>query len=209
MLKPFDKFNWRDRIGTIAIEIFSVVFAVLLALAANDWRDSQVVETLIRRSVTSIAQEIKNNLMLVRQAHDHHKNVLNRIREVLSEDGEISRTNAQAILEELYESGIVKPGAVVETAWSTAKISGAIQGIDYGIALSLSQVYAFQADYQMATNTTHSAMNLAQFLGAKSDDYLLGIYQGVTTHWWLEKRLINAYQEALEKIEQSGYQKEK
>ncbi len=204
MKKELDVIGWRRRIGTLALEVLSVVLAVLLALAADDWRDARAAESLTRRSIASIAEEIDSNLQLVQEAHDHHQYVLEQIRDSYPEDSELSESDAQNILLDLYRVGVIRPGTVLDTAWSTAQMSGAIKGLEYEIALSLSKVYAVQADYRMATVSITNAMNLAQFLGAESSDYLSGIYEGVNSHWWHEERLMSAYQEALQKIGESG-----
>lgn len=202
--KGLEEFGWRGRIGTLALEVLSVVLAVLLALAADDWREARAAGSLTRRSIASIAEEIESNLLLVEVAHDHHQTVLDRIRDSYPEDSELSEADAEILLLDLYRGGILAPATVLDTAWSTARMSGAVEGLDYEIALALSKVYAVQADYRMTTQSMANAMNMAQFLGSESGDYLAGIYQGVNNHWWQEERLMSAYREALQKIGESG-----
>lgn len=89
---------------------------------------------------------------------------------------------------------------MADTAWGSARISGAIQGADYDVVLTLSRAYAFQADSRLATEATGSAMNPAQLLGAEPADDLAGIFEGVNNHWWLEERLLEAYLDVLEEL---------
>ncbi|MBD3223821.1 MAG: hypothetical protein GF313_03780 [Caldithrix sp.] len=204
MFPALKKQKLASRFGGFALEVFSVVFAVLLALVANDWRESRSTEELTQRSIASIKQELETNLILVQNAHEHHGKILDFIRKRLPTKGEPSKATADSILAELYKEGIIKPAAVVAIAWSTAQISGGIQGIDFDVVLSFSKVYAFQNDYQRATQATNNAMNIARFIGAESSSILAGIYESVNTHWWHEKRLIEAYNEAIKNITQTN-----
>lgn len=205
MFNPLKERKLGSRIGVVILEVFSVVLAVVLALAANDWRESRATKDLTRISVEAIAEELGANLEAVGQAHEYHGKVLEQIRTSLPQNVTPTEEEAQSLYLELYKSGIFRRATVVDAAWVTAQSSGATNGLDFGLALSLSKTYTFQSDYLGMSRSARNAAELALYLGASPVHYLFGTYESLNGYWWQEEALIGAYQEALQTIEQSGF----
>jgi len=116
-----------------------------------------------------------------------------------------STENADKTLAMLYRKGTIKSSGnlVQDTAWFSAKFNGSLHGIKTNELHILSKVYSSQAYYKELTNVTISNMSIADFLGAKSTDYLGGIYQSINSLWWAEKYLLSSYEEAIKSLEKS------
>jgi hypothetical protein len=63
----------------LVLEFLSVVFAVILALVLNGWRESSALNTNLEIVKESILQEVKNNDALLRKSYDYRKELLLRL----------------------------------------------------------------------------------------------------------------------------------
>lgn len=63
----------------LALEFISVVFAVILALVLNGWRESSALNANLEKVKESILREIKSNDVLLQESLDYRKELLQRL----------------------------------------------------------------------------------------------------------------------------------
>ena len=122
----------------ILIEMFSVVFAVLLALGVNEWRSSRSNEELGTAAYQKITNEIKNNHQKISRIIENHNNILADIDSVITRlrQNRTDITFGQIIFE--------TPSS---TAWEAAKLTTAVNYLDYNKVEKITGVYSSQRIY--------------------------------------------------------------
>jgi hypothetical protein len=73
----------REKLPELLLEAVSVVFAVLLALAVDEWRETRSREALAARARASILEEIRSNESELRNTRDNHRALLPQVEEAL------------------------------------------------------------------------------------------------------------------------------
>lgn len=128
----------RPPLTSILIEMFSVVFAVLLALGVNEWRSSKANEELGIAAYEKVTKEIKNNQKKMGGIIKNHNQTLADIDSVISRLRQ-NRTdiNFGQILFETPSS----------TAWETAKLTNAMNYLEYDKVEKITGVYSTQKIY--------------------------------------------------------------
>lgn len=63
----------------LIIEFISVVFAVILALVLNGWRESSALNTNLEKVKESIVKELNSNDILLRESLSYRKNLLGKL----------------------------------------------------------------------------------------------------------------------------------
>src|SRR5262245_21855151 len=76
-------YRLRDKLPELLLEAASVVFAVLLALAVDEWRETKSQKALAARARASILEEIRGNESELRDARDKNHALMQRIEEAL------------------------------------------------------------------------------------------------------------------------------
>ncbi len=187
----------------LLVEIVSIVFAVLLALVVNEWRENRHLAQQVERSVDGLRLEIESNLQKVREAHAYQAQTLELMRSTLySEEEDAHEPDYEALITQLYEreGGMWCPAQTVDSAWKTAETTGILRHMDYQRVLLLAHVYDSQARYQAEVRGISEAQTLVAFLDTSPARFAGGFYQGVNTVWWQEKSLLDAYEGALQQL---------
>lgn len=125
-------------VTSILIEMFSVVFAVLLALGVNEWRNDKSNEELGLSAYNKITMEIKNNHKKISGIIENHKKILNDVDSVISR----LRQNRTDIT-----FGQVQFDTPSSTAWEAAKLTNAVNYLQYDKVEKISEVYSAQRIY--------------------------------------------------------------
>ena len=63
----------------LVLEFISVVFAVILALVLNGWRETSALNANLEKVKESIRKEVKSNDTLLRESFDYRKGLLKRL----------------------------------------------------------------------------------------------------------------------------------
>jgi hypothetical protein len=63
----------------LVLEFVSVVFAVILALVLNGWRESSALNANLEKVKESIRKEVKSNDALLRESFSYRKDLLKRL----------------------------------------------------------------------------------------------------------------------------------
>jgi hypothetical protein len=130
----------KDAIRSALFEAAFVVLGVILAFAANEWRQNNADKAQSRQAIAAIIQELKANRALVVSAKDYHQNILQNIYQSAEQNGPPGF--------ELFSRGFVAPARTSRTAWASASETGALAKTDYMTVMELSKAYALQGYYE-------------------------------------------------------------
>ncbi|MEM1176746.1 MAG: hypothetical protein AAGM22_00250 [Acidobacteriota bacterium] len=181
--------SWPRLVG----EALWIVLAVLLALAADQWRENKANQKLADKALRGIVEEIQSNRGMVLYFLPRHR----EIQDALPESHE---DWTQPSLED--EDSRFDPIVLRDTAWRTALETNALVHMDYQTVRQLTEVYTFQRAYNDLTRDLlrsvfdlefHDPKRLeAQFAATK-----FALYIFVEN----EEALVEAYDRALGEIE--------
>jgi hypothetical protein len=126
--------TFRSKIPELALEAAMVVFAVVVALAVEEWREDRDNKELARRALAGIMAEVESNKDEILRSQEANDSVLALVREaardtVLPEELSIN-----------YEYSLLS-----SSAWETAQITRATQFLPLGQVQSLARVYGLQS----------------------------------------------------------------
>ncbi len=116
-----------------------VVLGVVLALLANEWRQSAHNKAEARAALSSIREELEANRQSVKQSRDYHAQKL----KVTTRGEEDSALDVRE-----FSKGFIFPASVSRSAWDTASEPGALANMPFARVRTLSQLYDQQAAYQ-------------------------------------------------------------
>lgn len=122
-------------ISSVAIEVFSVILAVSLALIGNDYRENINKEKLAKIAIANIKNEIKSNKALLAKSIEAHEKTIAYLNKFLAT--QVADTTQQEYFFERLE----------ETAWETMKISQVSEHIDFQFTQKISKIYTEQKIY--------------------------------------------------------------
>ena len=184
----------RKRFPDLVVEAGMIFLAVVLALAAEEWRENRDRQELADRALNSVVEEVRSNL-----------DELER-----SAPSNIARLEAaRAVLEEMEagdESGDVDIGLEVSllstAAWQSAQMSQAVHYFDLDAMRQLSEVYEIQEMYDRMQ--TGMVDGMGDLMRIARDDPEAAIRQGVSGVGMLvgfQETLAETYRHTLEQLE--------
>lgn len=144
------KTTTRDALRTALFEATFVVLGVVLALAANEWRQSAARSERAERALVGIVDELRTNREAVASALDYHQGLSATIRELAAGSG-TPRVDT-------FSRGFVAPAPVYATAWQSAAATGVLEDLDFGVVLDLSRLYAHQERYEVQARGVSSVI---------------------------------------------------
>ncbi len=175
----------------LALEVFSIVLGVLLALALSEWAEDREHHRLAHSALLNVSQEISSNLETLVLIHENNVQTVNAITAPSESDAD--------------ESLSIIPGIQLqETAWESFIATGMSGYVNYDTILSLSKMYAIQRVYkQTGRQLSESAMNATAYataVGTTVDDHhfqeqFIGYFQLLTQ---IEAQLLSSYRDALD-----------
>ncbi|HYO12522.1 MAG TPA: hypothetical protein VE685_04925 [Thermoanaerobaculia bacterium] len=136
----------REKLPELLLEAGSVVFAVLLALGVDEWRERRNQEALAERARASILEEIRANREELRGTQAANRALFQKIEAALPRLAE----DPGARLEEGsdVQFAITYQLALLSSAaWQTAQMTQAAHFMDYDQVTRISRVYDQQALY--------------------------------------------------------------
>ncbi len=177
----------------ILIESFLVVFGVVAAFMANEWREQRRDQARATDALASIEDELRTNQAAVQSTVDYHGRLLGQLHQ-------LSRTDPQATPAiTVFERGFVSPATVLSTAWESARSTGALRHLPYAEVLRLSSVYAEQDNYLLQQRSVGEV--LYRRLLHSGTDGLLQDYRHlmvlIGSFHYREQELLATYQRTL------------
>ncbi len=126
----------RQRVITLAAQIISVVFAVLVALAADEWWEERENAELGRRGVAAVTAEIRDNLDALESRREQTTRVLASVDSALA----LMATGVTDV-----DVNINYPVALLSSAaWQTAQVTRAVHFVEIDTVIRIARVYNLQ-----------------------------------------------------------------
>ena len=173
------------------IEAVLVVLGVVLALAANEWRESARDHAAAMRALASIKEEIETNMEAVSQSRNYHSEKIQILREQQSD---------AALNPQDFPKGFIFPARVSRSAWSSASETGAFSHLQFEHVLEISRIYDQQKAYEQ--QIAADAEILYRELFEKGIDGVIENPKGLATMLgsliYRDAELLKSYEEFLE-----------
>jgi hypothetical protein len=187
----------RRRVPELLLEAAMIFFAVMLALAAEEWRENRDRLELADRALRSVAEELRSNLEELERTGERNAGRLEAAGTVLAE------------LEAGQDQGNADIGLEVSllstAAWQSAQMSQAVQYLDFDIMRTLSEVYEIQDLYDRVQ--TGAVDNMTEMMRTAEEDPVAAVRQGVISLSVLQElqgSLLEVYRNTLDELEGEG-----
>ncbi len=125
----------------LVVEVFSIVLAILLALAVNQWQDQRKTQAEVRQSLSNIANEMRSNRRMLEELMPHHQHILAGLTRDFSSAAPVSASAFFSKIGPILERrgiGVFSPEAF---AWNVATSQPSVNAIPYDLRVSLERVY--------------------------------------------------------------------
>lgn len=188
----------KDRINlsAIAIEMISIVFAVLFALGVNEWRQNRADALLAEKALDGMLSEMETNRKLFARELPGHRALLDTLMETQAMIA-AGRMSADTVMNDLH----FNPMLVRDAAWKTAMATQALIHMDFKTASLISDVYAIQKIYQdMLGGLFETSLALDNFAPEKEAEQLKYIVTVISIFTQVESQLLERYESALDSL---------
>ncbi len=128
--------------GMLALEGFFTVVAILLALAADDWRERREERELAEHAVQAFAAEIAQNRERIAELVPYHVSLRDALDRALADSGGRVFRDPGEIFPEWRG---IRPAFVTHAAWESAVATGALRHLPAEGLRALSMTYEYQA----------------------------------------------------------------
>lgn len=126
----------REQGPVLLAQVISVVFAVLVALAVDEWWENRENEELGRQAMRAVAAELRGNLEELTNEREQLTTQLDQL------DANITDLRADR---ELVEVNVNYPVALLSSAaWQTAQVTRAVHFVDLDRTVRIARVYDLQ-----------------------------------------------------------------
>lgn len=168
--------NLRELAGPALFEAAFVVLGVVLALAANQWREGRLERERVSLATSAVAAELRDNRAAVVAASAYHARILDSLR--------ARRPTSWRPAPAMFSRGFVSPAQVSSTAWQSAAAAGVVEHMPYQAVLRLSRAYATQGRYE------HQAQSVGELIYG---ELYRGGTQGIANNYSNLGNLIGAF----------------
>lgn len=186
--------SMRKRLPDLMLEAGMIFLAVILALAAEEWREKRDRQELADRALTSVVEEVRSNLEELERSAPANVERLEAARAVLEQ------------MEAGDEPGDVDIGLEVSllstAAWQSAQMSQAVHYFDLDTMRQLSEVYEIQEMYDRMQ--TGMVDGMGDLMRIAREDPEAAVRQGVSGVGMLvgfQETLAETYRHTLEQLE--------
>jgi hypothetical protein len=130
-----------DHLEKIALETFSVVLGIVLALGANAWHDRRAHRAAACEALSAIESELASNDSSLRAKLPYHSAMRDSLAAV------VSRTHGSTVpngFRAVANWNGLNPTQLLDDAWQTARSTQELQYLPYDLVIRLSRTYAMQ-----------------------------------------------------------------
>jgi hypothetical protein len=189
--------DWRP----ILLEAFFVVLGVVLALAANEWRQSIADRRSAATALESIHEELDANRRSVLASVKYHLHLSDTLRVVLREAAARGDSASPASIR-VFTQGFVHPAQLLSTAWETAAATQAVRHMAHDDVLVLARIYDQQRRY--ATQSEQIGGLIYGEIFARGTSGVIrnaaNLASIISAFWYRECELLIGYDQALAEL---------
>ena len=175
----------------ILVEVFSVVLAVLLALGVNEWRTNKNNEDLGAAAFEKVVKEVERNRSKLDTLLVNHREILVEIDSVISK----LKRNSNEI-----SFGQINFETPSSTAWEAAKLTTAVNYLEYDRVEKITSVYSTQKVYSDVSDRIFQ--ELVFFVPNKDREEMINQFFKQKVYLYnlilIEEQLIEEYKKFLE-----------
>jgi hypothetical protein len=172
-----------------------IVFSVLLALLLNEWRDARRQGALSETARAAIVAELERNRDIAERARQNHLKINKTLTDLAA--------RGEKVTVEVASSGLFNPANLVDTAWTSAQQTGAVDRWSFDSVLLVASVYERQAGYVELGRAIGADMYMdlrRRGLESVMEDGPAGIILLTQDFATREKNLVSSYDAALTTI---------
>ncbi|NOZ61171.1 MAG: hypothetical protein GXO74_05780 [Calditrichaeota bacterium] len=200
--------NNRKSWQRIGVEIFSIVFAVILALVVNEWRQNYNRNRAVSRALALVRSEIVQNKDGMEHSIANQIAYRDSLKAILFSKSKRRLKNQSFakiysdLQREINEGLQIAP--MLSTAWTTAKELGIIRDIDYSLAMKFSEMEEqnklLNSRFQSLTKIFYGS----DFFKNRATEEVVGpVFIVLTDLISTEQGLVEIYQEILDKLDKN------
>jgi hypothetical protein len=184
----------------IVRDVLLVALGVVLAVAAESWRDARAEQRRSAYAIAGIRTELEENRERVARARANHLAMADTLTHYLQRHELPPRR--------VYFGGVFNPAHTLSTAWQTARATGALDNVPYMLVLFLGGAYESQESYRSLgsalAQSTMAEMQRRGVLPVYRDGFanFIPIEQDFATR---EGVLGGVYDAALHALDTAGY----
>ncbi len=203
-----DKTQARSRrpLGPLLLEVFFIVLGVMVALAANEWRENRALDKRTDAALENIRLEILRNQQTLQQRLPYHEALRDSLDSYLPE---IRNTSFPNVSERRLgmQRGLYFL-LVYDAAWQTALTSQVLSNVDYETLTVLSTIYQVQESLETVEERTTRIIS-PNNLRKENLYYAFILFRpAIRDIVGLEQNLLSLYDEALQRLSPEEYAQE-
>ena len=129
----------RIAFGPIFLEAFFVVLGVVLALAANEWRQSRNEAKRTDQAIRSMNDEILLNQQGILASLQYHIDIVDSLQTLMArqrQEGHRIKPNIS-----LFSRGFIHPSKIITISYDLAVATDAVSNMSYDDALAYTRIY--------------------------------------------------------------------
>lgn len=121
--------TWRKRFSKVLIEVSSIIFAVMVALIADEWRDDRQQQQRAEAALEQVMAEVAENLSELEQSLEENAELAAYLATMANgeDEGPLQVNMALSL--------------VSDAAWESAKMTQAMHHIEFNRVTELAQYY--------------------------------------------------------------------
>lgn len=182
----------------ILLEALFVVLGVVLAFAANEWREGRNEKKHAQTALEGVINELEVNRSAVESSLLYHYHLTDTLRQIYSQKlgpGEVVAHPDGRI----FSRGYIAPAALLSTAWDAANATDAVSAMAYADVLKLSQIYQSQRRYEQQVQQSGQLIYTKLFNeGHEGMQRNYGNLSTIlSTFWYQECKLLSNYEDVL------------
>jgi hypothetical protein len=128
----------------VAIEVFSIVLAILLALAVNGWQERVRTNNEVKTLLANVRDEISQNRTLLVSETEHHLAVYRAYKSLSAREHAVTLHEYFKTFADENPTGF-HPFQGESFAWDVMRSSPAVNAVPYDTRILLERTYAEQA----------------------------------------------------------------
>ncbi len=127
-------------LAEVIVQSIAVTVSILLALWVDQWKQHRAARELATESMSNFATEIRQNEARVDDILLYHEG----LRSILQKAEKSHSIRTQAEFQSSVGIDGLRPPFLLQTAWQTATLTGALTHLDYETVRALSLTYTLQ-----------------------------------------------------------------